>query len=85
MKKEPIALNQIKITVLPLTPEERAARMSPMIVVTVPIFVTGGCEECGDEMADTVMDHLVEAYEVTGRILCDGCFADYREEGSASA
>ena len=39
------------------------------------------CEECGDDMADTAMDHLVEAYEVTGRIISDSCFAEHCEKG----
>lgn len=31
-------------------------------------------------MIDCPMDFLVEAYETTGRIICDVCFEDHCEE-----
>lgn len=38
------------------------------------------CEECGASMVDSTMDYLVEAFETTGRILCDECFEAHCED-----
>ena len=37
------------------------------------------CEDCGDEMADTPMNFLIEGYEQFAIILCDSCFEAHNE------
>jgi hypothetical protein len=71
-----------KIEVEPMTDEQRATRMSPTIRVTIPVAlapVITQCEDCGCDMVETPMDCLIEAYETTGRIICDDCFRSDQE------